>query len=487
MRLNRITGIGSSEFVFRVHGFGGIGAKADSLIRHGECFLNHRIRIPNGHVLSSQPYFNDLVHPDQREPNGKIRLSKASKPKVEKILETIDGGPDQVFRSSFEGDVSGNGIYTSKFAPLTKGITAIEQIMTDAFNEDAIEFRAKRNLPPSISILIMPPVLDPEFDCPLLSGCGYTLWGPGNIGRLAIVAGFGTKATGQTAFIDHFDFSGEVPDNLIKKLTNEDNEKHTPERLVRHELGESRESNGSRDKDFIKKFIGSNAYMRAVYSTLHEMLSDFKNVENDIGRPFYFEFALARRVNAVEKYLLQVAPYDLDTKPLDFPSESIRDVIWTKEVAGRCKRRATAIVSVADYSMDKKEMRRKLLEINRTTKDYILVVADIHSAMAGPNRWLSYACFSNAVAIVEINSNHDRAESAHFRGLLSDSKIPLLSIYWQKIRNPFPIQALDEFKTHPCVAEITVDDSAYETPKGAILFTELPKLDRPNIIIMEEE
>jgi hypothetical protein len=100
--------------------------------------------------------------------------------------------------------------------------------------------------------------------------------------------------------------------------------------------------------------------------------------------------------------------------------------------------------------------------------------------MAGPGKWLSYAAFSNAVAIVEVNPNHQhRTPTEHFQGLLRDSKIPFFHIDWLTTKRPFRIQELSEFKAHKVRAKVIADDSCTEGPLGAIEFEELPKLDRP--------
>ncbi len=469
MRHNRIVGE-KKEFIIRVHGFGDTGVKADALVKFGVCFLDRGVRIPNGHVISTS-YFSKYLLEERpgSDRDRPIVLTDETRREVEGILEMISG-EDQVFRSSFRGDLAGNGIYTTVFAPLKDGVEAIEKIITDAAGEDARDFRKKRGLDPDIAVLIMRPVLDSDFDCPLLAGCGFTKWGDG-MGRLAIVSGLGTRATSQTAFIANFDFkNSELPDDLRDRLTNQ--RLNFPERLLDHRRVVTRSEDG-----FAKKLLESAAYLEAL-----EMLPDFlrslKAIEGDIG-PFYFEFACARRVREIGWYALQVAPYKEKTLDIMFPAPEPKNVILTNEVAGRCERVATSIVSTLEYDVGSPQMHKRMLELNKDNTDYILVVHDIHSAMI-KDRWLSYACFSNAVAIVEVNPNHQhKTPSEHFRGLLRDSKIPFLHIDWLRMRTPFRIQELSEFRLHTCRATVLVDDCAVGGPKGAIVFEELPVLDRP--------
>lgn len=466
MRHNRVIGR-LGEFSFKVHGYGVIGAKADALIKYGVCFLDKGIKVPDAHVLSSRPFFSKLL---ENTGNEKIIIAGDQRKQIEKVLEGIEGNRNQVFRSSFQGDLAGNGVYTSVYAPLTEGIDAIETIVNRAAGEDAREFREKRGLSAEVSVLIMPPVIDAEFDAPLISGCGFTSWS-GENGRLAVVSGMGTRATGKSTPISRFRFDERMPEDLIRKLTTRDLQH--PERLV----------NGKRITDpsepFVSKLVQSGAYQRAVNEALPRFLSDIKEIEKDIG-PFYFEFALARGVNEVRAYLLQVAPYERDTRQIVFPDRENENCLWTTEVAGRNIRRANSVISTLQYDLSGKEMRERMIRLNRENRDYILVVHDIHSAMAGPGKWLSYAAFSNAVAIVEVNPNHQhRTPTEHFQGLLRDSQIPFFHIDWLTTKRPFRIQELSEFKAHKVRAKVIADDSCIEGPLGAIEFEELPKLDRP--------
>ena len=132
MRLNRITSNKcSNEFVFRVHGWGGIGAKADSLLKYGVCFLDRGIRVPNGHVISSSPYFRRLERRKELKLEKIVKLNDESKIMVEDILDSIDGALAHAIRSSFQGDHTGNGIYKSVIGPLSEGIESIETIIIE--------------------------------------------------------------------------------------------------------------------------------------------------------------------------------------------------------------------------------------------------------------------------------------------------------------------------------------------------------------------
>ena len=145
----------------------------------------------------------------------------------------------------------------------------------------------------------------------------------------------------------------------------------------------------------------------------------------------------------------------------NFPPESTPNVLWTKEWRGRCKKNSNVHSICCRVQCAQAKMRESMLEINRSTKDYILVVTELHSA-GRTTQVASYACFSNAVAIVEF-SEHHRAPSEHFRGLL------VVKSYFYMLTGlilddpAFKLQKLESFEAHEhAKLRILADDCAPE-------------------------
>ena len=414
---------------FSFYGSGGAGDKFTAIARNAEAILNAGFSLPHCSIIGTDVIDRILeqngidvkgITDDYGVEEAERKFARPTLPAdtramLAEIANHYQGNFGVAVRSSAMGDAAGTGIYKSSFckSDIKSLENAFLSVISGYFSLDAIEYRKKAKLPLGFAIGISPIIGEDIKD------------GDETIGVAPVFSGYGcTNNNGQPFMMMTY--------GLGKKLMNNGSRYGillTPER----EGGNVIYPNFCPPEFFDGRRITEAEHLREDYDNridLDCLFALMRRLEDNVGKPQYFEWALRREGSEVIPYLLQIA--DVDT---GLPLEVINTIRQTDPNDKATIFEAnTEIVGNGDYAITKifylkdadrfhsEEGLRALEKFNQeNSTGYCLVVGGEGITIGVP---LAFSQYSNASVILGIHlkeNHHSRSFSSHFEGALRGS------------------------------------------------------------------
>ncbi|MEI6886942.1 MAG: PEP/pyruvate-binding domain-containing protein [bacterium] len=421
------------DIEIEIIGDGSIGAKAKELLEKTHLLRELGFSTPRRVVLASG-FFNefflrnnlgiDFANVDITDSTTQRVIRGSFSKEQFELIKTISesfGDVPLVVRSSAEGDSRGTGTYNTVFVDNDLGEVnkAIRKVLSSYFTKSAKAFRKDANTPEGMGIIIEPLIgekiedsLVPEYEyiTPAFSGYGYTSTareGP----YITIVRGLGgavdsrdgIKITPLTLGINDVNFGYYLDQMWIdkEKRFSEDNGIH---------YGKIFEVNKAFRKGHLAKTQIDFLTATDNFDISH-LFSSIIKIEEQLGKPQYFEFAITSEDGQPKCWITQIADIDIKVDTIDF-SESKTPLINADSVTGTGIIESNCIVTCITLAQVK-----ALEEYNKTHFGYILIYRD--ELISGEVRDLYYQHYSNSSVLLEVSTGiHANNPISHLSGQL---------------------------------------------------------------------
>lgn len=426
-------------------GKGNIGEKARQFVQKTSFLKSIGFHVPKRTVLAQN--FLDGFFQENGLGKSLIEVNPSSdlEAKIKQGQFSIDdsnalqeifasyGNSPLIMRSSGEGDARGTGIYDSIFTENKVGgaITALKEVLSSYFSEDAIAFRKDAKTGEGFGIMIEPVIGQELGYCfaPILSGFGYTSTINGE-GYTTIVPGLGCAVNskgGEKIAKSQIEKHGGI---LESYLNSKILYLLRMSKIYRSKLLRLGDSEGEYN---MRAFFPSGEYMlhAEVADTslslpveiqekldnlnLLSLFSNMEQMEQNFGKPQYFEWAMTVESGVPIYWIIQIADVNKKSDLLDF--EDFGKIMFTGHtVTGTGIRESSKIAFCWNHdNIDNLE------RFNKENKDYILMYSSRLTTSISAKRKLSYRFFNNASVLLEVqDAPHDIGDPiAHLGGKIA--------------------------------------------------------------------
>lgn len=428
-------------------GNGNIGDKARQLVEKTPKLKDIGFYVPRRTVLA-EDYFDGFFQRNGLGENlrsveivedleAKIRSGSLTREEFQALqgVSSSYGNSPLAVRSSAEGDSRGTGTYKSEFTENQIGHLrkSVQKVLASYFSEDAVAFRRDAKTGDGFGVLVEP-IIGQDIDwcfAPVLSGFGYTSTSRGD-GYVNIVPGLGggvDTRDGERITEDVLkQFGGNLEDYLHEERSSmfsmfggktkrnsallrtdsswsfdrsySGNAYHAPNRWNRGDVCRTSLNFEEAELD--------NAFRELNLNPLFEMM---KRMEDNFGKPQYFEWAMTLENRKPKYWITQIADVNKKLDTMDF--EDLGDIIFMGHtVTGTGAKECYKIANC--WNPDDVG---PLYDFNQNHRDYVLLFSSRLTTCG--NKYLHYSAFNNASVFIEIqDARHTGDPVAHLGGQL---------------------------------------------------------------------
>jgi hypothetical protein len=433
-----------------VIGKGNVGDKARQLMLKSDRCEQFGFNVPRRTVLA-EDYFDgffqrnnlgsSLQNVQYREGlDAAIRKGTLTQEEYRTLDKVCRSYGDDILavRSSAQGDSRGTGIYRSEFAlnRFDDVKHSLLRVLGSYFSPNAVAFRKDAATGDGFGVIVEPLIGEQSREwktgfAPIISGFGYTSTARG-AGYLNVVPGLGGGVEAENGemvtreMLEKFDGNlgryvleaqGRILDGWQERRAsallginfevNTDDWRYRPQGLVFNRAAEPSDSveNVSLSSDCdIDRLADVNLF--PVFDMMGRM-------ENEFGKPQYFEWAMTLSERNPKYWLLQIADVDKNLDVMDFGD--VGKILFSgHSVIGTGVKDCTGI----SYCWNPDDVW-SVSKFNEANKNYVLIYSShLASSMAGRYR-LEYIHINNASVLLCLHSaSHGSGLTGHFEGQL---------------------------------------------------------------------